>query len=61
MSENARAAARAVFEVWSTGAIESLDDLVAQDVVHHDRRAFPMRLVVEDQVPARALADNGAG
>lgn len=55
MSENTRAAARAVFEVWSIGAIKRLDDLVAQDVVHHDRRAFPdTRLVVEDQVPARA-------
>jgi ketosteroid isomerase-like protein len=82
MSENTKAATRAVFEVWSTGAIERFDDLVARDVVHHDaydpnaaegldgmtrtielnRRAFPdMRLVVEDQVPARALADNGAG
>ena len=36
MSENTRAAARAVFEVWSTGAIERLDDLVARDVVQHD-------------------------
>jgi steroid delta-isomerase-like uncharacterized protein len=31
-----RAIARAVFEVWSTGDIERLDQLVASDVVHHD-------------------------
>jgi steroid delta-isomerase-like uncharacterized protein len=36
MSERNKAAARAVFDVWSTGAIERLDDLVARDVVHHD-------------------------
>lgn len=36
MSEQNKAAARAEFDVWSTGAIERLDDLVAPDVVHHD-------------------------
>lgn len=36
MSEHNKAAARAVFEVWSTGEIERLDELVAADVVHHD-------------------------
>ena len=36
ISENNKAAARAVFDVWSTGEIERLDDLVAPDVVHHD-------------------------
>jgi steroid delta-isomerase-like uncharacterized protein len=36
MSEHNKAVARAVFEVWSTGEIERLDELVAADVVHHD-------------------------
>lgn len=36
MSEHSKAAARAVFEVWSTGQLERLDELVAPDVVHHD-------------------------
>jgi predicted ester cyclase len=36
MSEHNKAAAREVFDVWSTGAIERLDDLVGPDVVHHD-------------------------
>ena len=36
MSEQNKAAALAVFDVWSTGAIERLDGLVARDVVHHD-------------------------
>jgi ketosteroid isomerase-like protein len=31
-----KAAARAVFEVWSTGDLDRLDDLVAGAVVHHD-------------------------
>lgn len=35
-SEHNKAAARAVFGVWSTGEIERLDELVAPDVVHHD-------------------------
>jgi steroid delta-isomerase-like uncharacterized protein len=35
-SEHNKAAAREEFDVWSTGAIERLDDLVARDVVHHD-------------------------
>lgn len=36
MLERNKAVARAVFEVWSTGAIDRLDELVAADVVHHD-------------------------
>jgi predicted ester cyclase len=36
VSERNKAAARAVFEVWSTGEIERLDELVARHVVHHD-------------------------
>jgi steroid delta-isomerase-like uncharacterized protein len=36
VSEDNKAAARAVFEVWSTGELDRLDDLVASDVVHHD-------------------------
>jgi steroid delta-isomerase-like uncharacterized protein len=36
MSEQNKEAARAVFDVWSTGAVERLDDVVAEDVVHHD-------------------------
>jgi predicted ester cyclase len=36
MSEHNKAAARAVFDIWSTGEIERLDELVARDVVHHD-------------------------
>jgi steroid delta-isomerase-like uncharacterized protein len=36
LSADKKAAARAVFEVWSTGELERLDDLVARDVVHHD-------------------------
>ena len=36
MIEHNKAAARAEFDVWSTGAIDRLDDLVARDVVHHD-------------------------
>jgi predicted ester cyclase len=31
-----KAAARAVFDAWSTGKLELLDDLIATDVVHHD-------------------------
>jgi steroid delta-isomerase-like uncharacterized protein len=31
-----KAAARAVFEVWSTGEIDRLDEYVAPDVLHHD-------------------------
>jgi hypothetical protein len=31
-----KAAARAVFEVWSTGEIDWLDEYVAPDVLHHD-------------------------
>jgi predicted ester cyclase len=34
--EHNKAAARGVFDVWSTGEIERLDQLVASDVVHHD-------------------------
>ena len=36
MSEENKAAARAVFEIWSTGELDGLDELVAADVVHHD-------------------------
>lgn len=36
MSEQNKAAARAVFEVWSTGELGRLDGLVSADVVHHD-------------------------
>ena len=36
MSDHNKAAARAVFDVWSSGATERLDDLVARDVMHHD-------------------------
>jgi ketosteroid isomerase-like protein len=37
LSASNKASARAAFEVWSTGELERLDDLVAPDVVHHDR------------------------
>ena len=36
MSERNKAIARAVFDVWCTGELERLDELVAPDVVHHD-------------------------
>lgn len=36
MSEQHKAAARAVFEVWTSGELHRLDELVACDVVHHD-------------------------
>ena len=36
MSEQNKAAAREVFEVWSTGNTDRLDELVHPDVVHHD-------------------------
>jgi predicted ester cyclase len=36
MSGSNKEAARAVFEVWSTGELDRLDALVAPDVVHHD-------------------------
>jgi predicted ester cyclase len=36
VSERNKAAARAEFEVWSTGELDRLDELVAPDVVHHD-------------------------
>jgi predicted ester cyclase len=36
VSERNKAAARAVFEVWSTGELERLDGLVSSDVLHHD-------------------------
>jgi predicted ester cyclase len=36
MSEHHKAASRVAFEVWSTGQVERLDDLVAENVVHHD-------------------------
>lgn len=34
--ERNKAVARAVFNVWSTGDIERLDQLAAADVIHHD-------------------------
>ena len=36
MSDQRKAAARAVFEVWNSGELARLDALVAPDVVHHD-------------------------
>jgi steroid delta-isomerase-like uncharacterized protein len=36
MSADHKEAARAVFDIWSTGELERLDDLVAPEVVHHD-------------------------
>jgi steroid delta-isomerase-like uncharacterized protein len=36
MSEQNKAASRAVFEIWTTGELERLDHYVAADVVHHD-------------------------
>ena len=36
MSEQQKAAARAVFDVWNDGGLDRLDALVAADVVHHD-------------------------
>jgi predicted ester cyclase len=36
MSERNKAAARAAFEVWSTGNLDRLDRYIAADVVHHD-------------------------
>jgi predicted ester cyclase len=34
--EKNKAAARAVFDVWSTGELRRLDDIIDRDVVHHD-------------------------
>jgi predicted ester cyclase len=34
--EQNKAAARAVFEVWSSGDLDRLDGIVSPDVVHHD-------------------------
>jgi steroid delta-isomerase-like uncharacterized protein len=36
VSEENKAAARAEFEIWGSGELDKLDDLVAPDVVHHD-------------------------
>jgi steroid delta-isomerase-like uncharacterized protein len=36
VSERNKAASRAVFEIWSSGELDRLDDYVAADVVHHD-------------------------
>jgi steroid delta-isomerase-like uncharacterized protein len=36
LSSPNKAAARAVFEVWSTGEVDRLDEYVAPDVLHHD-------------------------
>ena len=35
-TEQNRTAARAVFEVWSTGELDRLDGIVAPRVIHHD-------------------------
>jgi predicted ester cyclase len=35
-TEQNKAAARAVFEVWSTGELHRLDRIVAPHVIHHD-------------------------
>jgi predicted ester cyclase len=35
-TERNKAAARAEFEIWSTGELDRLGELVAEDVVHHD-------------------------
>lgn len=35
-SERQKAVARAVFEVWNSGALDLLDALISVDVVHHD-------------------------
>jgi ketosteroid isomerase-like protein len=59
VSERNKAIARSEFEVWSTGEVEKLDDMVAADVVHHDPydpnatgglEGRDMRIDVEDQV-----------
>jgi steroid delta-isomerase-like uncharacterized protein len=36
VSEENKAAARAEFEIWGSGELDKLDDLVAADVIHHD-------------------------
>ena len=36
MSERNKAIARDEFDVWNSGDLDRLDDLVAPDVVHHD-------------------------
>jgi predicted ester cyclase len=36
VSDRHKAITRAVFEVWNTGELDRLDELVAPDVVHHD-------------------------
>jgi ketosteroid isomerase-like protein len=36
MSEHNKAIARIEFEVWSSGELDRLEELVADDVVHHD-------------------------
>ena len=35
-TERNRALARAEFEIWGTGEVERLDEVVAADVIHHD-------------------------
>ena len=34
--EDNKAAARAEFEIWGSGELDKLEELVAEDVVHHD-------------------------
>jgi predicted ester cyclase len=36
VSDRNKAIARAVFDVWGSGELDRLDELVAPDVVHHD-------------------------
>jgi steroid delta-isomerase-like uncharacterized protein len=36
VSEKNKAATRAEFEIWGTGELDKLDELVAPNVVHHD-------------------------
>jgi ketosteroid isomerase-like protein len=36
VSERNKAIAREVFDVWGSGDLDRLDELVAADVVHHD-------------------------
>lgn len=36
MSEQNKAASGVAFEVWSSGALDRLDEFIAVDVIHHD-------------------------
>jgi steroid delta-isomerase-like uncharacterized protein len=37
LSEQNKAFARTVFDVWSSGSLDRLDEIVAPGVIHHDR------------------------